>query len=164
MRSGLLKTAIGCLQTLTALFCLSMASHAQVASVTTSLLGRIDGNQVKSGATFFVKAITEWKQGTCRLKNGDTLEGRVVSAQRRSPEHKRAEMQLQFLPVNCSGDDLHEMVPVLVALEANQLRSNGGSELGWTRRIAWRGGSTALAHRRGARTLRRQAVAANADH
>ena len=123
MRSPSLKAVIDSLQVLMVFLCLSVATDAQTASVTTSLLGRIDSKQVKPDSPFFVKVISPWQQGACHLRTGDTLEGRVVDAQRRPGESKRANLQLRFLPLNCASDKSQQILFLLVALGASQFSS-----------------------------------------
>ena len=106
------------------LLCLYPALPAQVASINTNLLGRIDSKRVAAGSPFFVKSLSDWKQGSCRLRRGDTLEGRVVGVDHRTPGAKREQMQVRFLPQTCAGEERQVIVPILVALQSPQLQSD----------------------------------------
>jgi hypothetical protein len=82
------------------------------------LLGRLDANHLSDGKPFFAKTSANWKDGSCTLKAGTVLEGVVVRVLPRDKNLKHAEMDLRFHPVYCDGDELHQVVPLLVATEA----------------------------------------------
>jgi len=109
------------------LLCLCSPAHAEVASVTTKLLGRIDSRRLAAGNPFFVNALSDWKQGLCKLRPGDTLEGRVVSVEHAVSGVRREQIQLRFLPQVCAGQETLLAIPILVALQSPQLRSDAGT-------------------------------------
>src|ERR1700761_6056070 len=104
--------------------CLTACAHAQLSSVTTKLLGRIDSRRVADGAPFFVKAISEWKQGHCSIPIGVTLEGRVAKVVTRGPGVKWEEVDLRFSRIPCPTDDTQEIIPLLVAIHGPKKNSN----------------------------------------
>ncbi len=104
--------------------CLSASAHAQLSSITTKLLGRIDSRRIADGAPFFVKTISAWKQGHCSIPMGATLEGRVTKVVKRGPGVKWEEVDLRFLQIPCPTDDAQEITPLLVAIHGPKKNSN----------------------------------------
>ena len=102
----------------------SPSAHAQVSSITTKLLGRIDSRRIADGAPFFVKTISAWKQGHCSIPMGATLEGRVTKVVKRGPGVKWEEVDLRFLQIACPSDDTQEITPLLVAIHGPKKNSN----------------------------------------
>ena len=107
-----------------ALLFLAVDAHAQVTSITTGPLGRIDSRRISEGASFFVSTKSEWKQGQCSIPRGMILEGRIAKLVRRGPGEKREEVGLRFVHIPCSGNDKHEIIPVLTAIHGSQKRSD----------------------------------------
>jgi hypothetical protein len=97
---------------------LAAAANAQDTVIQTSLLGRVESKRIAAGSPIFVKVVTDWKQGRCRLRDGDTLEGRVVAIEHRTPASKREQMTVRFLPLTCAGDESRVIVPILVAIQS----------------------------------------------
>lgn len=112
---------------LVAALCLSTAAEAQLATVTTSLLGRIDSKQVVPDSPFFVKVTAAWKDGPCRLNSGETLEGRVVTVEHRGPGVKKETIALRLQPLPCADDKSKQILPILVALDAAPERLGDGA-------------------------------------
>ena len=106
------------------LFLLAAAAHAEDTVVQTSLLGRVESKRIAVGSSIFVKVVVDWKEGRCRLREGDTLEALVVSVEHRTPSSKRERMTVRFLPLTCAGDESREIVPILVAISAKQHQSD----------------------------------------
>ena len=104
--------------------CLSACAQAQLSSITTKLLGRIDSGRMADGAPFFVKTISAWKQGHCSVPMGATLEGRVTRVVKRGPGVKWEEVDLRFLRIPCPTDDAQEIIPLLVAIHGPRKNSN----------------------------------------
>lgn len=105
-------------------FLFASGAHAQTNSITTKLLGRIDSRRVADGAPFFVKTISDWKQGHCSIPMGTTLEGRVVKALKRGSGVTREEVDLRFLQIPCPTDDSQEVTPILAAIHGPRKNSN----------------------------------------
>ena len=103
---------------------LSACAQAQLSSITTKLLGRIDSGRMADGAPFFVKTISAWKQGHCSVPMGATLEGRVTKVVKRGPGVKWEEVDLRFLRIPCPTDDAQEIIPLLVAIHGPRKNSN----------------------------------------
>jgi len=103
---------------------LTACAHAQLSSITTKLLGRIDSRRIADGAPFFVKTISAWKQGHCSIPMGVMLEGRVTKVLKRGPGVKWEEVDLRFLPIPCPTDDAQEVTPLLVAIHGPKKNSN----------------------------------------
>lgn len=101
-----------------ALFVIVLSSSAESHPLYAKLLGRLDANHLADGTLFFAKTAADWKEGSCTLKAGTVLEGVVVRVLRRDRAVKQAEMDLRFHPVYCSGDERHQVVPLLVAMDA----------------------------------------------
>src|ERR1700709_2584696 len=99
-----------------ALFSLGTGAHAQISTITSRLLGRIDSRRIAEGAPFFVKTISLWKESRCSVPMGATLEGRIAKVVKRGPGVKREEIDLRFLRIPCPGDDSQEITPILVAM------------------------------------------------
>src|SRR5438128_1514621 len=99
-------------------FALAISSSAESRPLYAKLLGRLDSNHLADGSVFFAKTSADWKEGSCTLKAGTVLEGVVVRVLRRDRDVKHAEMDLRFHPVYCSGDEQHQVVPLLVAMDA----------------------------------------------
>ena len=106
------------------LLLLAAAANAEDTVIQTSLLGRIESKRVAVGSSIFVKVVSDWKEGRCRLREGNTLEGRVVAVERRTPTSKREQMTVRFLPLTCTGDESREIIPILVAIRAKQQQSD----------------------------------------
>lgn len=100
------------------LLLLARALHAQDTVIQTSLLGRLESKRITVGSSIFVRTVADWKQGRCRLKEGDTLEARVTSVEHRTPSSKWEHMELRFLPLTCVGNEAQEIVPILVAIQS----------------------------------------------
>jgi hypothetical protein len=107
-----------------ALLSFSASGHAQTSSITTKLMGRIDSRRIAEGAPFFVKTISNWKEGRCSIPMGVTLEGRVAKIAKRGPGVKREEIDLRFLRIPCPGDETQEVTPILVAMHGPKKNSN----------------------------------------
>ena len=107
-----------------ALLSFSTSGHAQNSSITTKLMGRIDSRRIAEGAPFFVKTISNWKEGRCSIPMGATLEGRVSKIVKRGPDVKREEIDLRFLRLPCPTDDTQEVTPILVAMHGPKKNSN----------------------------------------
>jgi hypothetical protein len=101
-----------------AFFLAVLSSGAESRSLYAKLLGRLDANHLSDGSLFFAKTSADWKEGSCTLKAGTVLEGMVIRVLRRDKNLKHAEMDLRFHPVYCNGDELHRVVPLLVAMDA----------------------------------------------
>jgi hypothetical protein len=101
-----------------AFFAVAVSGSAESRPLYATLLGRLDANHLADGSLFFAKTSTDWKQGSCTLKAGTVLEGVVVRVLRRDKDIKQAEMDLRFHPVYCNGDERHQVVPLLVAMDA----------------------------------------------
>jgi hypothetical protein len=95
-------------------------AQAQVSSITTKPLGRIDSRRITEGMSFFVRTISEWNQGQCRIPLGMTLEGRIAKVTRRAPGVKREEISLSFLHIPCSGNERRQLIPILSAIHGSQ--------------------------------------------
>lgn len=100
------------------LLLLTSAANAEDTVIQTSLLGRVESKRINVGSSIFVKTIADWHQDRCRLRDGDTLEARVVSVEHRTPASKHVQMMVRFLPLTCTGDETHEIVPILVAIQS----------------------------------------------
>lgn len=98
--------------------CCSAIVRAEDTVVQTSLLGRVESKRLTVGSSIFVKTVVDWRQGRCRLRDGDTLEARVVSVEHRTPSSKHAAFALRFLPLTCAGNESQEIVPILVAIQS----------------------------------------------
>jgi hypothetical protein len=107
-----------------ALLSFSTSGRAQNSSITTKLMGRIDSRRIAEGAPFFVKTISNWKEGRCSIPMGVTLEGRVAKVVKRGPGVKREEIDLRFLRLPCPSDDTQEVTPMLVAMHGPKKNSN----------------------------------------
>jgi hypothetical protein len=70
--------------------------------------------------SFFVRTISEWNQGQCRIPLGMTLEGRIAKVTRRAPGVKREEISLSFLHIPCSGNERRQLIPILSAIHGSQ--------------------------------------------
>lgn len=103
---------------LAGLLVLTLAANAQDTVIQTSLLGRVESKRIAVGGSIFVNVVTNWKQGRCFLRTGDTLEGRVVAVEHRTPASKREQMTVRFFPLTCAGDESREIVPILVAIQS----------------------------------------------
>ena len=103
---------------LASLLAFTLAAHAQDTVIQTSLLGRVESKRIAVGASIFVKVVTNWKQGRCLLRDGDTLEGRVVAIEHRTTANKHEQMTVRFFPLTCAGDESREIVPILVAIQS----------------------------------------------
>ena len=106
------------------LLLLAAAANAEDTVIQTSLLGRIESKRIAVGSSIFVKVVSDWKEGRCRLREGDTIEGRVVAVEHRTPTSKREQMTVRFLPLTCAGDESREIIPILVAIRAKQQQSD----------------------------------------
>jgi hypothetical protein len=67
------------------LLLLAAAANAEDTVIQTSLLGRVESKRIAVGSSIFVKVVSDWKEGRCRLRVGDTIEGRVVAVEHRTP-------------------------------------------------------------------------------
>jgi hypothetical protein len=103
---------------------LSANLQAEISSITTKPLGRIDSRRISEGAPFFVKTISAWKEGRCAIPMGFTLEGRIAKVVKRGPGVKREEVHLRFLQIPCPDDDAEVVTPILVAMHGPQKNSN----------------------------------------
>jgi hypothetical protein len=101
-----------------AFFAVVLPGSAESHPLYAKLLGRLDANHLADGSLFFAKTSADWKEGSCALKAGTVLEGVVVRVLRRDKDIKQAEMDLRFHPVSCNGDERHQVVPLLVAMDA----------------------------------------------
>ncbi len=101
-----------------AFFAAVLSSSAESRPLYARLLGRLDTNHLADGSLFFAKTSADWKDGSCTLKAGTVLEGVVVRVLRRNRDVKQAEMDLRFHPVYCNGGERHQVVPLLVAMDA----------------------------------------------
>lgn len=100
------------------LFAIVLSSSAESHPLYARLLGRLDANHLADGSLFFAKTAADWKEGSCTLKAGTVLEGVVVRVLRRDRDLKHTEMDLRFHPIYCNGDEQHQVVPLLVAMDA----------------------------------------------
>jgi hypothetical protein len=100
------------------LFFFAAAALGEDSVIQTSLLGRVESKRIAVGSSIFVRVVSDWQQGKCRLRDGDTLEARVVSAEHRTPASRHERMELRFLPLTCAGDESREIVPILVAIQS----------------------------------------------
>ena len=101
-----------------AFFAVVLPGSAESHPLYAKLLGRLDANHLADGSLFFAKTSADWKESSCTLKAGTVLEGVVVRVLRRDKDIKQAEMDLRFHPVYCNGDERHQVVPLLVAMDA----------------------------------------------
>lgn len=110
---------------LTLLLFLPLASaQAPDTVIQTSLLGRVETKRITVGSSIFVKTVVDWKQGRCRLRDGDTLEAKVMAVEHRTPTSKIERISLRFLPLTCAGNESQEIVPILVAIRARPHQSD----------------------------------------
>jgi hypothetical protein len=92
--------------------------------IQTSLLGRVESKRITVGTSIFVRTVMDWKQGRCRLRDGDTLEARVVAVEHRTPSSRQERVSLRFLPLVCAGNESQEIVPILVAIRGKPHQSD----------------------------------------
>ena len=106
------------------LFLPSALAQASDTVIQTSLLGRVESKRITVGSSIFVRTVADWKQGRCRLRDGDTLEARVVAVEHRTPARKLERISLRFLPLVCAGNESQEIVPILVAIQSKPHQSD----------------------------------------
>jgi hypothetical protein len=99
------------------LLLLVAVAKAEDTVIQTSLQGRVESKRIVAGSSIFVKVVADWKEGRCRLHEGDTLEARVVTVEHHTPANTHERIELRFLPLTCAGDESREIVPILVAIE-----------------------------------------------
>jgi hypothetical protein len=113
------------IEALAALFFLPVAiAQSPDTVIQTSLLGRVESKRIAVGSSIFVKTVVDWKRGRCRLRDGDTLEAKVVAVEHRTPSSKHERISLRFLPLVCAGNESQEIVPILVAIRGKPHQSD----------------------------------------
>ena len=99
---------------------LSCAVSAQQPYITAraKLLKAVRTGSLQQGDSFLLHTAATWEEGNCAIAVGTVITGVVANLNNASSGPKRVVLGLRFDPVSCAGDDEHQVIPLLVAVQA----------------------------------------------